>query len=72
MKFRVKEQNNEGVLLFYLEEDHGHIMLKADDEDGDEWCILTINPGGKLVRHTSVRNDFGIQVDKSGRIVDEK
>ncbi len=60
MKNVIRNETKEGVVEWWLEEDDGGIVLKAEKGDGKNgYNILTIE-GGKVYFHEGVGEDIGL------------
>ena len=56
-------------LKFRLANDYGQVVLFAEDEDGDECSLLSIDQDGSIERHCDVSKSFGLNIDKEGRLI---
>ena len=58
--------------LVELDADENRLILKGTDNRGFVWCILAINCDGTFRRMACLPHNMGLQVDKVGRILEEK
>lgn len=54
----------------YLEKSQFGVSLMAEDNDGNEWFVVSISNNGTLVLHNNVDVD-GLETSEDGTIIEE-
>jgi len=70
MQYKIRNQANESdAVEFYLSIDsYGSVSLEAEDAEGENWIILSFEPGGPVRLESGVNNSVGLELDKSGYV----
>jgi len=77
MKFKIKEEKeeNEIEVELSLEKVFGSVYVKATASNGSCWNLIHFEDtifNGKFQRCPNVPINIGIEVDKDGRIIEDK
>lgn len=60
------------VRLTLVEDDDGNIELRALEEGGLKWALLTLNQEGLAILNSDVPDHLGLEVDNDGYLVFNK
>lgn len=66
----VKKSNGKRLYPKLLIEDNG-IKLYVEDDDGNDYAVVSIGTNGKLYRHFGLPKELGLVLEETGRISEE-